>query len=173
MNYRSALRRVSSILLILLMGFGLPAAGSGIASASSSSMDISAAAAAAPKCPANITRKMCTLYKAMYKVARKGDYLWDDIGCYRQDPLPYHPEGRACDLVYGKIGKKATGDNLRDGDKLKNWLIRNHAKFNLDHVIWQQRIYSARTNWSSAGRPQPCSGVTDCHRDHVHVAVNR
>ncbi|WP_433271546.1 hypothetical protein ACQPZF_12675 [Actinosynnema sp. CS-041913] len=128
---------------------------------------------AAAACPARLTAKMCKLYKAMLSKSTSGKYKWDSIGCYRQDSLPYHPEGRACDLVYGKIGKKATGDNLADGNKMKNWLVKNHAKYKLDHVIWQGRIYSARTNWSTSGRPQSCSGVTDCHRDHVHVAVQR
>ena len=157
-------------LLALVIGLGL-LVGGGTASATAATGGSVAAAAA--KCPAKVTKKMCTAYRAMLKVAKKGGYKWDGIGCYRKDSLPYHPEGRACDLVYGKIGKQAKGDNLRDGTKMKNWLVKNHAKYKLDHVIWQGRIYSARTGWSSKGRPQSCSGVTDCHRDHVHVAVRR
>ncbi|HWG98414.1 MAG TPA: hypothetical protein VNV66_03605 [Pilimelia sp.] len=136
------------------------------------------APAAAVACPARTTKKMCTLYRAAYRAGTKGKYRWDSVGCYRADRLPFHPQGRACDLVYGRIGKLATGDNRTDGDKMRSWLVKNRKKYNLDHVMWRGRIYSARTNWSSKGRPQPgCANwkrkITTCHYDHVHVAVVR
>lgn len=131
-------------------------------------------ALAAVSCPAKVTKKMCKLYKPMYDAAKKGKFLWDKRGrCKGADRLPYHPEGRACDLVYGKIGKPARGDALKRGNKLKDWLVKNHGKYQLHHVIWNGKIYSSRTNWRASGRPYSCSGTTDCHRDHVHVAVNR
>jgi hypothetical protein len=172
MESQQTRNRGLAALLALVIGLGL-LIGGGTASATATSAGSSSAAASAVKCPSKITKRMCTLYRAMYTVSKKGGYKWDGIGCYRKDSLPYHPEGRACDLVYGKIGKQAKGDNLSDGTRMKNWLVKNHAKYKLDHVIWQGRIYSARTNWSSKGRPQSCSGVTACHRDHVHVAVRR
>ncbi|GAA3862582.1 hypothetical protein GCM10022243_31350 [Saccharothrix violaceirubra] len=131
-------------------------------------------ALAAVGCPSGVTKKMCRLYKSMYDSAKKGKYLWDKRGrCKGPDRLPYHPEGRACDLVYGKIGKPAGGDALKRGNRLKDWLVANHRRFQLHHVIWNGKIYSSRTNWRASGRPYSCSGTTDCHRDHIHVAVNR
>ncbi|GAA0367434.1 hypothetical protein NE235_03325 [Actinoallomurus spadix] len=122
-----------------------------------------------------VTKKMCTLYKKAGPAASKGGYHWDSVGCLRKDPLPYHPEGRACDLVYGKIGKKATGDNKSDGTKMVKWLVAHHKKYSIDHVIWQGVIYSPNGNWRGH-KDKNCTsraGVTVCHRDHVHVAVTR
>jgi hypothetical protein len=122
-----------------------------------------------------VTKKMCTLYKKADAVSRKGGYHWDALGCLRKDSLPYHPEGRACDLVYGKIGKAATGDNKSDGTKMMKWLVANHKKYAIDHIIWQGVIYSPNGNWRGHA-DKNCkrgSGVTVCHRDHVHVAVTR
>ncbi|GIG58118.1 hypothetical protein Lfu02_24900 [Longispora fulva] len=138
---------------------------------------IAAEALAAAKpvpCPARTTAKMCTLYRAALTASTAGKYKWDSIGCYRQDRLPYHPEGRACDLVYGTIGRRAAGDNLSDGTAMKNWLVKNHTKYKIDHIIWRGVIYSPNGNWK--GHPQPnCNSgkITECHYDHVHVAVVR
>ncbi|WP_433180222.1 hypothetical protein [Actinoallomurus sp. CA-150999] len=56
---------------------------------------------------------------------------------------------------------------------MMKWLVKNHAKYSIDHVIWQGIIYSPNGNW--LGHPDKhCkkhSGATTCHRDHVHVAV--
>jgi hypothetical protein len=120
-----------------------------------------------------VTAKMCRLYKAASSASSKGHYHWDSVGCRRSDPLPYHPQGRACDLVYGKIGKAATGDNKSDGTKMMKWLVAHHSQYAIDHIIWQGVIYSPNGNWRGHA-DKNCkkgSGVTACHRDHVHVAV--
>ncbi|GAB3962603.1 hypothetical protein GCM10029978_018430 [Actinoallomurus acanthiterrae] len=120
-----------------------------------------------------VTAKMCKLYKAASSASSKGHYHWDSQGCKHPDPLPYHPQGRACDLVYGKIGRTATGDNRADGYKMVKWLVGHHGAYSIDHIIWQGIIYSPNGNWRGH-KDKNCkkgSGVTVCHRDHVHVAV--
>ncbi|MGY0231111.1 hypothetical protein [Longispora urticae] len=125
-------------------------------------------------CPSRTTAKMCTLYRAALTASSAGKYKWDSIGCYRKDSLPYHPEGRACDLVYGSIGKKAAGDNLSDGTAMKNWLVKNHTKYKIDHIIWRGVIYSPNGNWKGHSQPNCSSSkITACHYDHVHVSVVR
>ena len=122
-----------------------------------------------------VTKKMCTLYKAAGSAASSGGYHWDSIGCLRSDRLPYHPEGRACDLAYGKIGRAATGGNKTDGDKMAKWLVKHHTKYAIDHVIWRGIIYSPNGQWRGH-KDKNCTSrasVTTCHKDHVHVAVKR
>ncbi len=129
-----------------------------------------------PQCPANITTKMCRLYKAMSTAATRGEYRWKSVGCYRSpDSYPYHPSGRACDLSYA-YGAPATGASKDNGSRLKRWLVKNHAKYGIDHVMWRGRVYSSSDNWDPKGHVQSgCSGRniswTGCHYDHVHVAV--
>ncbi|MGW0431782.1 hypothetical protein ACWDV4_04410 [Micromonospora sp. NPDC003197] len=126
-------------------------------------------------CPKNITKKMCTLYRAMLPKAKAGGFKWDRIGCYRaNDAYPYHPGGRACDLMYGPGGTAATGSNLSDGNQMRTWLVKNHKKYKIDHVMWRGKVYSPRNNWkgyaqSNCGGKRPAA--TACHYDHVHVAV--
>ncbi|MCO6006218.1 hypothetical protein NE236_14590 [Actinoallomurus purpureus] len=116
-----------------------------------------------------VTKKMCAVFKAADKASRAGGYHWDRTGrCKSADRLNWHPSGRACDLIYGKLGSPAKQGNLKDGNKLVKWLVAHHSKYSLHHVIWQSRIYSGG-NWKA--RPYPCKGVTDCHKDHVHVAT--
>src|SRR3954452_6469133 len=74
-----------------------------------------------------VTAKMCRLYKAASSASSKGHYHWDSQGCKHSDPLPYPPQGRACDLVYGKIGRTARGDNRADGNKMVRWLVSHHG----------------------------------------------
>jgi len=131
-------------------------------------------ASAKAKCPKNVTKRMCKLYRAMLTAAKDGGFKWDRIGCYRAtDSYPYHPSGRACDLMYGPGGTAATGSNKSDGDRMRAWLVKNHKKYGIDHVMWRGKVYSPRGNW--AGYAQSGCGkrpaVTACHYDHVHVAV--
>jgi hypothetical protein len=133
-------------------------------------------AAAAAKCGAagRVTTEMCKLFKAANKASRAGGYHWDSIArCKAPDSLPWHPSGRACDLTYGKIGKAAKGGNLSDGNKLVKWLRKNHKKYDINHVIWQGRIYS-NVNWSGRhySKCTKRASVTTCHKDHVHVATS-
>ncbi|GAB2938018.1 hypothetical protein GCM10027280_27810 [Micromonospora polyrhachis] len=131
--------------------------------------------AAKAKCPSRTTSKMCKLYRAMLSKAKAGGFKWDRIGCYRApDSYPYHPSGRACDLMYGPGGTAAKGSNKSDGDKMRAWLVKNHKKYKIDHVMWRGKVYSPRGNWKGYAQ-SGCSGkrppVTACHYDHVHVAV--
>ncbi|SHF03088.1 hypothetical protein [Streptoalloteichus hindustanus] len=127
-----------------------------------------------------VTRRMCVAYKATEKHAKDKKIRWSKgQHCFRnKDGKNYHYDGVACDLMYVSGGGKATGSTLTKGNNLKKWLVANHKRLKLDHVMWQGRIYSPRTNWSQSGRPQPgCAdgkgGNTVCHRDHIHVAVKR
>jgi hypothetical protein len=90
-----------------------------------------------------------------------------DIGGVRADSLPWHPQGKALDcMIPGALSPqgKALGDQVL-GFALSRW-----KEFNLNHVIWQDRI------WTSPDHSEPFGAawgdITQAHRDHVHVATN-
>lgn len=74
-----------------------------------------------------------------------------------------HAEGRAVDI--GLSASKA--DEKALGDQLFRLLIKNATELGLDHVIWNQQI------WSTArGGPRHYTGISP-HTDHIHVAFSR
>lgn len=70
-----------------------------------------------------------------------------------------HGEGRACDLGF------PVGDP--DGDALLRVLIANAGKLGIQAIIYERRIYSAK---SPEGRPY--TGIAP-HYDHLHVEFSR
>ncbi|HVT64971.1 MAG TPA: hypothetical protein VHD81_07445 [Mycobacteriales bacterium] len=62
------------------------------------------------------------------------------------------------------------------GQSLLHWLFATDAAGNEDamfrrlglmYVIWNKRIWGT---WSHSWRPYSCSGVTDCHVNHIHFS---
>jgi hypothetical protein len=64
------------------------------------------------------------------------------------------------------------------GQSLLKWLFATDAAGNEDamfrrlglmYVIWNKRIWGT---WSRRWRPYSCSGVTDCHVNHIHFSFD-
>jgi hypothetical protein len=64
------------------------------------------------------------------------------------------------------------------GQSLLNWLFATDAAGNADamfrrlglmYVIWNKRIWGT---WSKQWEPYACSGVTDCHVNHIHFSFD-
>ena len=83
-----------------------------------------------------------------------------------------HKEGRAWDWRVSAFTQRATANDLL------NWLLATdqfgnaHAlarRLGIMYIIWDAQIW--RAYQPGAGwQVYPCSGVTDCHQDHVHFS---
>lgn len=83
-------------------------------------------------------------------------------GGVRADSLPYHPSGRALDVMLPSISDNALGWQIA------RWVVAHASEFNIDHVIFDQQIWIPGQGWSGMSDR---GGATANHRDHVHVAV--
>jgi hypothetical protein len=90
-----------------------------------------------------------------------------DIGGYRADSLPWHPNGQAIDCM---IPDPLSPRGKALGDQVLGFALGRWKEFNLNHVIWQNRI------WNSPNHSEPFGAnwndITQAHRNHVHVATN-
>lgn len=92
------------------------------------------------------------------------------IGCYRviQDGGE-HPLGRACDFMLSRGGAMPAGDELKRGEQIAAWAIKNAKRLGILYVIYRQRIWHARTgSWRTMSDR---GGTTANHYDHPHVSV--
>ena len=97
------------------------------------------------------------------------------IGCFGSRSGPSdHPEGKACDFMMSKLGTRAAGDDLAQGDALAAWLQANAAELDITYIIWKNHIWSrsrADEGWRHQ-HPETGQGNTFLHYDHVHVSVS-
>lgn len=88
-----------------------------------------------------------------------------DIGGVRADPLKWHPNGLAIDVMIPNWDTPA-GKEL--GDRIVRFAFENADLFGLDDVIWQ-RVYYPRSGTASY---MPDLGNPDAnHLTHVHIAT--
>jgi hypothetical protein len=95
-------------------------------------------------------------------------------GCDSESGTSEHKDGRALDW----------GVNVADptqkaqAQALLTWLFATDAGGNKDamarrlgimYIIWNARIWGA---WSQRWEPYSCSGVTACHKDHMHFSFD-
>lgn len=89
------------------------------------------------------------------------------------NPRSDHPHGRACDITFGAIGRFPTPAERAEGWAVANWLVANADPLEIAYVIWDGRIWSARSGWRTYtgggiyNRAHPTGG----HFDHAHVSV--
>lgn len=89
-----------------------------------------------------------------------------DIGGCRPDSLPWHPQGKAIDVMIPDPMSPA-GKAL--GDAVMRFAMQHREKFDLNHVIWRQTMYlpdGSVQHMENRGSP------TQNHMDHVHIATN-
>jgi hypothetical protein len=88
------------------------------------------------------------------------------IGGYREDPLPWHPNGLAIDVM---IPNSQTPEGIELGNQIAGYALANAKRWGINHVIWRQKFYPG----IGAGSWTPNYGnETANHYDHVHICTD-
>jgi hypothetical protein len=85
---------------------------------------------------------------------------------YRQDPLPWHPNGLAIDVM---IPNHETPEGIELGNQIAGYALANAKRWGINHVIWRQKIYPGVGNGSWTA---DLGSETANHYDHVHIATD-
>lgn len=93
-------------------------------------------------------------------------------GGVREDSMPYHPSGRAVDIMNSSAFPDINSpDAVANGDQMAAYIWDRRQEFGVDHIIWRQRIISTARE-SEGWRDMPDrGGATQNHMDHVHVTT--
>jgi hypothetical protein len=85
---------------------------------------------------------------------------------YRQDPLPWHPNGLAIDVM---IPNPDTPQGIELGNQIAGYALANAKRWGVNHVIWRQKIYPGvgAGSWTAN-----YGNETLNHYDHVHIATD-
>jgi hypothetical protein len=88
------------------------------------------------------------------------------IGGYRQDPLPWHPNGLAIDVM---IPNHGTDEGIELGNQIAGLALANAKRWGVLHVIWRQGFYPGigAPSWTA-----DYGNETANHFDHVHISTN-
>ncbi|MBI5336181.1 MAG: glycoside hydrolase [Mycolicibacterium rufum] len=88
------------------------------------------------------------------------------IGGYRQDPLKWHPNGLAIDVMIPNYHSK---DGIELGNQIAGYALANAKRWGVLHVIWRQAIYPGigAPSWTA-----DYGNETANHFDHVHIATD-
>ena len=87
------------------------------------------------------------------------------IGGYRQDPLPWHPNGLAIDVM---IPNHNSPEGIQLGNLIAGLALANSRRWGVIHAIWRQVIYPGvgAPSWMA-----DYGNETLNHYDHVHIAT--
>jgi hypothetical protein len=88
------------------------------------------------------------------------------IGGYRQDPLPWHPNGLAIDVM---IPNNHSDEGIQLGNQIAGYALANAKRWGVLHVIWRQGFYPGigAPSWTA-----DYGNETANHFDHVHIATD-
>lgn len=88
------------------------------------------------------------------------------IGGYRQDPLKWHPNGLAIDVM---IPDHQSEKGIELGNQIAGFALANAERWGVLHVIWRQGLYPGigAPSWTA-----DYGNETANHFDHVHIATN-
>lgn len=88
------------------------------------------------------------------------------IGGYRQDPLPWHPNGLAIDVM---IPNHNSDEGIELGNQIAGLALANSKRWGVIHVIWRQGFYPGigAPSWTA-----DYGNETANHFDHIHIATN-
>ena len=103
------------------------------------------------------------------RVARAISVLFPEvttIGGYRQDPLKWHPNGLALDVMIPNHGSE---EGIALGNQIAGFALANAKRWGVIHVIWRQGFYPGvgAPSWTA-----DYGNETANHFDHVHIATN-
>jgi hypothetical protein len=82
-----------------------------------------------------------------------------NIGGVRPDPLPWHPNGLAIDVM---IPNPGTPTGIALGNEIVSYVLRNATRFGMQDAIWRGVYYTPNGGQRSGGYG---------HYDHVHVTT--
>lgn len=88
------------------------------------------------------------------------------IGGYRQDPLKWHPNGLAIDVM---IPNHNTEEGIELGNQIAGLALAYAERWGVLHVIWRQGYYPGvgAPSWTA-----DYGNETANHFDHIHIATN-
>jgi hypothetical protein len=88
------------------------------------------------------------------------------IGGYRQDPLKWHPNGLAIDVM---IPNYHSDDGIELGNQIAGLGLAYAKRWGVLHVIWRQGFYPGigAPSWTA-----DYGNETANHFDHVHIATD-
>ena len=88
------------------------------------------------------------------------------IGGARQDPLPWHPNGLAIDVM---IPNYHSPEGIELGNQIAGFALANAKRWGVLHVIWRQGFYPGigAPSWTA-----DYGNETANHFDHVHIATD-
>lgn len=88
------------------------------------------------------------------------------IGGYRQDPLKWHPNGLAIDVM---IPDYHSDEGIALGNQIAGFALANAKRWGVLHVIWRQGYYPGigAPSWTA-----DYGSETLNHFDHVHIATD-
>jgi hypothetical protein len=88
------------------------------------------------------------------------------IGGFRQDPLPWHPNGLAIDVM---IPNHNSEEGIELGNQIAGLALANAKRWGVIHVIWRQGFYPGigAPSWTA-----DYGNETANHFDHVHIATS-
>jgi hypothetical protein len=89
-----------------------------------------------------------------------------NIGGFRQDPLKWHPNGLAIDVM---IPNYASDEGIELGNQIAGYALANAKRWGVIHVIWRQGFYPGigAPSWTA-----DYGNETANHFDHVHIATD-
>lgn len=87
------------------------------------------------------------------------------IGGFRQDPLRWHPEGLAIDVM---IPNYHSEEGIDLGNQIAGYALANAQRWGVLHVIWRQGFYPGigAPSWTA-----DYGNETANHFDHIHIAT--
>jgi len=88
------------------------------------------------------------------------------IGGFRQDPLKWHPNGLAIDVM---IPNYHSAEGIELGNQIAGYALANAKRWGVLHVIWRQAYYPGigAPSWTAN-----YGSETANHYDHVHIATD-
>jgi hypothetical protein len=88
------------------------------------------------------------------------------IGGFRQDPLKWHPNGLAIDVM---IPNYHSDEGIELGNQIAGYALANAKRWGVVHVIWRQGYYPGigAPSWTA-----DYGSETANHFDHVHIATD-
>ena len=88
------------------------------------------------------------------------------IGGVRADPLKWHPNGLAIDVM---IPNYHTPEGIELGNQIAGYALANAKRWGVLHVIWRQGFYPGigAPSWTA-----DYGNETANHFDHVHIATD-
>ncbi len=118
--------------------------------------------------PAGVTSEKGLQVKTIW-AARAISVMFPEIttiGGFRQDPLPWHPNGLAIDVM---IPNYDTDEGIELGNQIAGIALANAKRWGVLHVIWRQGLYPGigAPSWTA-----DYGSLTANHYDHVHIATD-